>query len=252
MRARRLHWQGSTRERRLRERLDSILAGWVEAWGAEPARVAPTPARADLGPLPRDLRWLRATGKTGALWLGATEAGFDALGGRLAAADPADELGLGRRVGERALRDLMAQWLGLATAEIEPALVPSTQDLDPRHGGLRWRVTVGDLDWRVFADDALCAQWLPESPPAVAALAARSACVAAERITLDLMLDFGTATLAETHGLQVGDVLVSGTRLDALFGLATPAGRRLAGARLHQHGDRRAIQVRAAREDNPK
>jgi hypothetical protein len=252
MSARRLHWQGSTRERQLRERLDAVLAGWVEAWSAEPARVQPTSARTDSGPLPGDLRWLRATGKAGALWLGATEEGFDALGSRLAAADPVDELGLGRRVGERALRDLVAQWLGVVVADVEPTVAPSTQELDRRHGGLRWRIAVGDLEWRVFVDDALCAQWLPESRPAAEPPAARAACVAAERITLDLQLDLGTTTLAETHGLQVGDVLVSGTRLDALFRLATPAGQRLAAARLHQHGDRRAIQVRAAQDDKTK
>jgi hypothetical protein len=252
MSVRRLHWQGTTRQRLLRERFDAALAGWLEAWSAAPARPASATAQVGATPVDACLRWHRAGGRIGTLWVGASPEALDALGGRLADAHSDDGLGLGRRVGERALRDLVGQWLGGGASldDFAPAAAPDEADLDARHGACRFVLDAGVIELHVLLDDALCAHLLPEARGARVPLATRAACVAAEPVTLDLMLDFGTATLADAHGLQVGDVLVSRTRLDALFHIAQPGGRRLAGAHLHRLGDRRALRVCATSQDD--
>jgi hypothetical protein len=251
MSVRRLHWQGTTRERALRARLDAALDAWRSAWCVQPERWTISPAEHTTDAPPSALRWYRADGRTGTLWFGATGTSLDTLGARLADASGDDGYGIGERVGERAVRALLLQWLGGAAnaGDVARAEAPRAEDLDPRFGACHWRIAVGGTEWNVIADDALCAHLAPEASVAPTALTHRISAVAGERVALPVVFDFGPATLAEAHGLQVGDVLVSGARLDTDFQLANDDGRNLAAVRLHRTGAQLAVQVRAPNSD---
>lgn len=245
MKVRRLRWQGASRQQALAERLRQELTTWLQGWSVDPALLslktvdANTPRPAIGG------RWLRATGTTGTLVIGSRAAMFDGFGGLIAKAEHEDTLELGRRIGTRALRALLAQFVGTTPnqLELQETTAPNGEDLDPRFVGCEFLLSGAEFEARLIADNELCEHWLPSKRLPSKPLVAREAALADEPVRLDVILDLGQASLADTHGLQVGDVLVSSTALDSLFQLAHPDTRRLANARLVRRGDQRALHL---------
>jgi len=245
MKARRLRWQGVSRQRALVDRLRQELDTWLEGWSVDPALLALKLVDA---PAPRPAmggRWLRASGKTGALLIGARVSMFDGLGGMIAQSAHEDTLGLGKRIGERALRALLAQFVGVPAnqLDVQETPTPSGDDLDPRFIGGELVIEGTGFEARLIIDSALCEHWVPSKHPSSKPLALRETALAGEPVRLEVILDLGQASLADTHGLQVGDVLVSATSLASTFQLVQPNARPLANARLFYRGDRRALQL---------
>jgi len=190
-------------------------------------------------------RWLRASGKAGALLIGARTAMFDGFGGMIAKSSLDDSLGLGKRVGERALRALLAQFAGTSAnqLDLQETSTPGAEELDPRFVGCQLLVEGAGFEARLIVDNDLCEHWLPSKRPTLKPLATRDAALANEQIRLDVILDFGQASLADTHGLQIGDVLISSTSIGSTFQIVHPDSRKLVDARLFKRGAQRAVQI---------
>jgi hypothetical protein len=245
MKARRLRWQGASRQQALADRLRGELNAWLEGWSVDPALLTLKTVDAQASRPALGGRWLRASGKVGSLLIGARASMFDGFGGMIAKSAPDDTLGLGRRVGERALRALLAQLAGVAAnqLELQEAATPGIEELDPRFVGCEFSLDGPDFEARLIIDSDLCEHWLPSQRPLLKPLIARESALAGEQVRLDVVLDLGQASLADAHGLQVGDVLVSSTAVSSLFQLTSPDSRQLVNARLFRHGAKRAVQI---------
>lgn len=244
MSVRRLRWQGERRRQQLLEKLRGELAAWLQQWSVNPAALALAPFEADYAGPRAGWRWLVASGNGGELRVGAHASTLESFGALLAQATTSDPLALGRRVGERALRALLVQLAGGGNAiHIEAGEAPSLRDQEARFGGLGLRLHGTGFEAALWLDCGLCDRWLPPGPAKHPALATRDSALGRERVTLDVVLDLGETALAETQGLQVGDVLVSRTPLDSAFRLSGNGDRRVASVRLHRQGAQRALQI---------
>jgi hypothetical protein len=170
-------------------------------------------------------------------------------GEHLARVRAGERFDLGERLGRRALQGLLGQWLGAdASHDVEP---PSPEDLQVRFGGLRFQLRGENFHADLVVDAALCDRLAPVTSNAQPALVPRAAAQGGESMALQVRLDLGEASLADAHALQVGDVLVSGTRLDSTFELIHPDASVLALGRLRRHDRRLAFALQSA-ASNPR
>lgn len=247
MNPRRLRWRGASHQRALLLELQRQLGIWLQGWSvdaellslrlAEPQSVAAA-----------EKRWLQVRRKSGSAWLGSPVSMLEGLGGLLAKASPQDGLGLGSRLGERALRALMTQLVGGPAADVEIIAdsTPAPEEMQARFGGFRFLLEGNGFAATLIVDSELCDHWVPAKLPAMPALAARDSALGREDVLLEVRLELGQTSLADTHGLQVGDVLVSSTPLDSSFQLTHPDSRPIAIGRLFKLGTQRALQINAA------
>lgn len=246
MTVRRLRWQSASRQKALMGLLQQDLKAWLDGWSINPQLLSLRRADAAVDDEPdAKWRWWRASGNSGSLWLGAHASQLDGLGAMLAGAALGDSLGLGQRIGERALRALLAQMAGGSGNDVTMQLdeLPKATERDLRYGGCHFLLEGQGVEACLVLDHDLCEVRLP-TPKAVAmSLAPLASALGTELVRLDVLLDLGQASLAETQGLQVGDVLVSSTPLDSLFQLAQNDHRPLAGARLFRRGGMRVLHV---------
>jgi hypothetical protein len=247
MKTRRLRWHGPSRQEALANRLRLELGTWQEGWSVDPTLLSLRIADAGI-PQPSGWRWTRAISRSGGILLGADAATLASLGGLLAQAASDDPLGLGRRVGERALRALLTQFVGGAAnlIEIEDASTPAAEDQDPRFGGCSLVLQGTGFEARLLVDNELFEYWVHPQQSRLPVLLPRDASLGKERVVLDVVLDLGSATLADAQQLQIGDVLVSSTSIDSIFHLALPDSRRLVTANLVRKDGRRALQIDAS------
>ena len=246
MGVRRLRWQARGRQQALARVLQQDLKLWLEAWSVDPQLLSlRLIAATDDSEPGMGWCWWRASGQTGSLWPGARAQALEALGALLAGAGSGDSLGLGQRIGERALRALMTVMLAGPSNEPQMQIdsAPGRGERDPRFGGCGFWLEGHGFDAQLWLDHDLCELRLPTPRGSSIALSPLASAVSPESVLLEVLLDFGQASLAETQGLQVGDVLVSSTPLNSLFLLAQANHRALAGARLFRQGERRALQV---------
>ena len=244
--ARRLRWQSARRRQALTSLLQQDLKAWLEGWSVKPQLLSLRLVDAAVDGEPdAEWRWWQASGKSGSLWFGARASQLDGLGGLLAGAVTRDSLGLGTRIGERALRALLLQLAGGSGNDVTMQVdeLPKTMERDPRYGGCNFHLEGQGVEAWLVLDHDICEFRLPTPKPAAMSLAPLAVAVGSERVRLDVILDLGQASLAETQGLQVGDVLVSSTSLDSLFQLAQNDHRPLAGVRLFRREGLRALQV---------
>ena len=247
MKARRLRWHGASRQQALFDRLQQELTAWLEEWSVHPAlltlRLNDTHCATA-----SEWRWMRATSKVGSVLFGSHSAAIDGLGGLLANAAHHDALGLGGRVGLRALRALLTRFVGggAKLTDFEDVSPPTAEEQDPRFGGCGLLLQGEGFEARLIVDNSLFEFWVPPQTTALPALAQRASTLGNERVALDVVLDLGNATLADAHQLQVGDVLISNASIDSVFHLALPDARRLFVANLVRSGGRRALQVDAS------
>ena len=248
MKPRRLRWQSDRRRAALSDRLQLEVTAWLDGWSVAPAALGLRESQDEVSGAVAGVRWLRAQGNAGTLLFAARAAMIDGLGGLLANAAARDDLELGRRVGDRALRDLLTRLAGGATAQAEIAdgAAPNVDELQPRFGSCAFVLEGSGFEARLWLDDALCERWLPTASPPQEALAPRDATLKKEMVEFDVVLDLGQGLLSETIGMQVGDVIATGAPIDSLFHLIHPSARRLASGRLFRHGDQRALQLDAA------
>ena len=244
MRARRLRWHGPQRQTALADSLRSELWTWLEGWSVDPALLTLRVSGSGV-PDAAAWGWTHATSRAGSVKFGAPEAVLDAFGGYLAGAAHADGLGLGRRIGGRALRALATQFAGGAgnLIEIHEASTPTAEDQEQRFGGCGLVLQGSGFEIRVFVDNDLFEYWVPPQRTILQPLSPRDDALGAECVDLDVVLDLGAAKLADAHQLRVGDVLVSNMSIDSVFHIALPDTRRLVTANLVRTGLRRALQI---------
>lgn len=245
MQYRRLRWHSRRRQEALFTRLDNELNRWLSAWSVEPACLSLQPMSADAYKPATPIKWLRFNASKGVLYFGAPALHIEGLGGLLAKASADDILHLGRRIGDRALKALVSQWLetGIPDLEVEEISLPSNEIFDSRFGGTFFSLKGSGFQAYVVFDAEIVDNLIPTVVGSLEPLAARDSLFGNEKIELNVMLDLGAAKLEDTIGLQVGDVLLSGTSIHSAFHLIHPDMRRLADVRLVRKGLLRAIQV---------
>jgi len=240
----RIRWQGQSRQRDLVARLQGELDTWAADWCVDAAVFTLTCV--DEGPVAG--RWLRLAGKRGGAWLVGNDAQLRRFGAVVASAEADDTLDWSWRIGRRALHALLARLLGVDAAShpLVDAIAPPARELDPRHGAVLMRLAGPGLDACVVLDAAAIDAWLPTAPVAPVALAGFADSLAAATVTLEVVLPLGSASLAETHGLQVGDVLISDVPVDTLFDLVRPDRSRVARGRLCRRDTQLALCLESA------
>lgn len=245
MHHRRLRWHSRRRQEALLTRLDNELNRWLDAWSVEPACLSLQPMAADAYKPATPITWLRFNASNGVMYFGAPASHIEGLGGLLAKASNDDILHLGRRVGDRALKALASQWLdaGVPDLEVEEISAPSKEIFDSRFGAAFFSLKGSGFQAYVVFDSEVVDKLVPITVGNLEPLSARDSQLGNEKIELNVMLDLGAATLADTLGLRIGDVLLSGTSINSTFQLIHPDMRRLADVRLARKGMLRAIQV---------
>jgi hypothetical protein len=166
---------------------------------------------------------------------------LQALGAQLLGLDASGSAGLAEAIGRRAFADLARM---VATTEATP---PRVEVLDARpiaglaarNGTLQLAWSLGTARADLFADAALCEALLPSVRQPTPALASRNEAIASESITLDAVLDLGTAGLHDVLALRPGEVVKTRLRLDAPLHARLPDGRAaFSGALLAEQGQR--------------
>lgn len=245
MHFRRLRWHSRRRQEALFSRLDLELKRWLDAWSVESECLTLQPLEADAYKPAAPLKWLRVNTDKGVLSLGAPEVHLESLGGLLAKANMDDVLHLGRRIGDRALKALFAQWMSVAVLDldIQEGTSPSNEVFHPRFGYKIFSLKGLGFSAYLILDPDLIDSLVPGIVNSLGPLVSRDGSFGNEKIQLNVLLDLGATTLADTIGLQVGDVLLSNTSIDSVFQLTHPDMRHLANVRLVRKGLQRAVQV---------
>jgi hypothetical protein len=242
MTTRRLRWRGPAQQQRIQQELERQLALWLQGWSVEGPWLSI--AQDDTAAIASERRWLRAHGKAGTTWVGLASNAPARLGERLARVSPTDRSDLSERIGLRALRALLAQLMNTTAELLElDETAPAPADLQARFGGQRWQLTGAEFAASLVLDSETCDRIAPPIPAAAIKLEPRASALGAEQVSLRVQLNLGETTLQEAHALQVGDVLVSSTRLDALFHMIDADSRPLASGRLRRHDRRLAFAL---------
>ena len=252
MTTRRLRWRGPAQMQRIESELQRQLSAWLQGWSVEAqwlrlAADESSPVAA--GPQ----RWLCARAGGNTAWIGAPAQQLARLGDRLAGVAVHERSDLGERIGRRALRALLAQWLGCEAERVVFAEeAPAPEDLQARFGGARFQLQGQAFSALLVVDAGLCDLLAPTAAPKLPARASRAAALGEARVDFQVRLSLGETTLSEAHALQVGDVLVSGTRLDASFELVHPDARVVAEGRLRRNDGRLAFALQSANSTSRK
>lgn len=243
MSATRLRWQGRQRRQQLLDKLRGELAAWLAHWSVDPTLLSLS--------LLEDAAWPQASGwgwrAANGLRVGASAVDLDRLGALLARASADDALHLGRRVGARAWNALLAQFAIAGKAELvwSEAEAPSSRERETRWGGTAFVLAGSGFAAVLWVEAELGERWLPSPAVASPRVRARESALGGEPVSLQVVLDLGAATLADTQALRVGDVLVSNAPLHRAFQLRGAGARPLATAHLYRNGERRCIQLDA-------
>lgn len=245
MQYRRLRWHSRRRQAALFSCLDVELNRWLSAWSVEPECLSLQSITVDIYKPVAPLKWQRANTNKGVMYVGAPELHLESLGGLLAKASADDILHLGRRVGGRALKALISQWMDTAILDLdlEDVSAPSNDISDSRFGYLMFTLKGPGFLAYVVLDSNLVDSLVPSASISPKPLASIDTVLGNEKIELNVVLDLGASKLEDTIGLQVGDVLVSNTSIHTAFHLTHPDMRRLTNAHLVRKGLQRAIQL---------
>lgn len=246
MRPMRIRWLGAARRRELLDALQAQVRLWSEEWSVAPDAFKIEPADDDSLSGAAGWHWKMAACAAGTLHLGVRLRMLNALGGLLANASVEDRLGLGRRVGERALQSLAARLTGEGSIGLSVGEMPSVKMREAKFGGLYVNLVGRGFDALLWLDSGLCDVLCPPPSRTAAPLDRKEAALGQETMILDLVVDLGSATVNDTSGLRVGEVLVSRTPLKNLFHLVTPDGKRIARGSPCRNGTSLAVQIESA------
>jgi hypothetical protein len=247
MQFRRLRWHSRRRQDVLFERLDRELQRWLGAWSVEPNWLNLNPISLDMYKTATPLKWLRVSSEKGELLMGAPETQLNNLGGMLAKASSDDVLHLGKRIGDRALKALASSWHGVAVTalDIETCKPPSNEIFLPQFGYSAFSLKGSGFSAFLIFDANLIDSLVPSTSSDYASLESRESALVNETIMLNVSLSLGDTTLADTVGMQVGDVLMSSTSIHSIFNLVHPGQRHLANVRLVRNGNQQAVLIDA-------
>lgn len=246
MRPKRIRWLSNDRRHQLLGMLQQHVRKWAEEWSVVADGFSIEIMESEHVWDITTWSWSSAVTPAGTIYLGAPHDALRTLGGHLAQASVGNDLGLGQRISERALRALMVRLLGDASACLWPGDPPSTKEREKRFGGLSVRLRGLGFNAALWLDSRACDVLCPEPWKDFGALNRIESALGSERLTLDVALSFGPATVEDTRGLRVGEVLVSRTPLDGLFKIATSDGKQIARASLFRAGASRAVRIESA------
>ena len=246
MRPTRIRWLSTERRRQLLEALQRHVRQWSEEWSVAPDGFAIELLDSDHVWDITSWRWGAAVCPTGTLFFGAPWEALGSLGGLLAQAAAENDLGLGRRVAERSIQSLIGRLMGDASACLWPGDPPSPKEREKRFGGLGVRLRGLGFNAALWLDGQVCEFLCPVPDQERAPLDRVESALGSEAVTLDVVLDFGPATVGDTRGLRVGEVLVSRTPLEGLFKLTASDGSQVARASLFRSGASRAVRIESA------
>lgn len=246
MRPRRIRWLSTDRRHQLLSVLQQHVRKWSEEWSVAPDGFSIELMESDHVWEITSWCWGAAVCRTGTLYFGAPKASLGALGGLLAQASIGDDLGLGQRVAERSIQALVSRLMADPSACLWPGDPPTAKEREKRFGGLSVRLRGVGFNAAIWLDSQVCESLCPTPAQDLGPLQRIESALRTEAITLDVVVDFGPATIAETQGLQVGEVLVSRTPLQGLFKLTAPDGTHVARASLFRAGASRAVRIESA------
>lgn len=208
-------WQGRTRREQLRTAVQALLDAWLEQWSVSGAGHV---TQLDAGVAePDGMTWACAEGAGGSLYMRLPAGTAAGVGNFLAGVDDADSQGLAEGIGRRALLDLVAHLTG-AGAKLESlasGMKPPPAALEPKRGVLALRCSLGGYEFECYLDCGLCDSLVPVATKVCEPLVAPSTAVLPSRISLDAVLDLGTAALADTISLKPGEIIKTDIPLDA-------------------------------------
>lgn len=240
MSTRQLRLQAASQRRELLLALQRQLSSWLQDWSVQPGLLRVQGA-ARLAEIPSTHRWLLASTANGRLWIAEPDSFSANLGAWLAATTASSVLGLSERVGARARNALLSSVL--ASPEPSFSVVPDTVQESGDFGYYCFEVETPDESIYLVMDWSLADRIALPPQQARQAVHKRESGLGDAVVRLNVLLDLGGATLAETSGLRVGDVLVSSTPLDSAFQLSHPDSRPIATGRLFTKDSLRAIQL---------
>lgn len=248
MRSTRIRWLSTDRRHQLLAVLQQHARQWSEEWSVAPDGFSIELMESDHVWEIASWYWGAAVCPTGTLYLGMPRESLATLGALLAQASVGRELGLGQRIAERAIQSLARRLLSDASTCLWPSDSPSAKEREKRFGGLGVRLRGAGFNAFLWLDGQVCEFLCPTSTPVqeLGALHRFDAALGSEPITLNVTVDFGPATIADTRGLEVGEVLVSQTPLQGLFKLTAPDGCEVARASLYRIGGRRVVRIESA------
>lgn len=242
-------WLPAQRRAALRVRLDTLLQAWLRQW----SMAAPSADLLDLGEA-RLERCDRLFAQQQARIAFVIEDGNTARLGSLLA-DVADSIGgqLARDLGESALADLAARWLGVAEGEAASSLPASglpADHFDARHRSAVFTLRLRGLTLHVGLDAAAIERILPRAAQTASTeeLVTRTEALDGSRVRLELQLPLGQAPLSDFLDLACGDVLLCEAPLNTSFRLRSDAGELPFDGRLVRQGDRKAVLLETPRD----
>lgn len=246
MRPKRIRWLSTERRRQLLVVLQQHVRQWSEEWSVAPDGFSIELMESDHVWDITSWRWGSAVCPTGTLYFGAPREALGALGGLLAQASVGNDLGLGQRIAERSIQALIGRLMGDVSACLWPGDPPSAKEREKRFGGLSVRLRGVGFNAALWLDSQVCEFLCPAPVQTLGPLLRVESALGSETVTLDVVVDFGPATIGDTRGLRVGEVLVSRTPLDGLFKLTAPDGKPVARASLFRSGASRAVRIESA------
>lgn len=246
MRTPKIRWLGPERRRQLLEKLQGQVDLWSDEWSVSPGKFSFELLDSEYIDEASGWHWYVADCPSGTLHFGAPPEMLDLLGGVLAQIADRGSSGFGRRVAERALQSLAARLTGSASTRLLSGDMPSERERLARFGGLCGKLSGRDVEAILWLDSALCDVISPPQSRVRTPLQRRESSLGSEQISLDVVVDFGSATVADTRGLRIGEVLVSRTPLESQFHLVTPAGKSVGRGNPCRSGGSRALQIQSS------
>jgi hypothetical protein len=221
-------WQGKARREEMRAVVTSRVQEWLRHWCTKAMQVEVvtfSSERPDAG-RNRD-RWHQLAGGAGTLSLRGDARVHEQLASLLAGVAASDSVGLAAGIGQRMLQDLAST---LAMAEPHDTLSatdrdPAPQAVESRCGAVGWLLSLDAIQIELYLDATLCDALVPpRMPNATQPLTSRRQTIGHSSVTLDAVLDLGTAALADTQFLRPGEVLKTSIPLDALIAVRSESG----------------------------
>ncbi|MBD9437306.1 FliM/FliN family flagellar motor switch protein [Pseudoxanthomonas sp. PXM03] len=246
MEVRRIGWQGASRARWLRERMEQRLTYWWHGWFTGDDRLLELRLHAISLPPAQvaGLEWHSLSHEGQHLMLGAPLGAAHAFATRALHVPESEANTLTGDVAAACRDDLIASLWGEGPhAPLVCGEPPAPWQLEPRHGGLLFQLQGLSASIWVWANRAWCDAHGPE--PAVRApspLSDRRSALGKSQLRLSAHIDLGQIALADSLEWSVGEVLLTDIPRRARVELSTNKMHVTSGV-LGQTGDNRHITL---------
>lgn len=240
-----LRWQGSARIERVRLSFADRSREWLSEWSATRQECCIFTLDQSSTPTMKGV-WVRVRSTEGELYLRYDPDMCTVLGHRLAGLPEHGCDAIGEGIGRRALVDLATRLGSEGEVEVIPADASfSASVLDPRRGIAAYRWVLGTVEVDLYVDASFCDAIDPPVSATRAQLVARDQAVLPGVITLEAVLDLGSAALADTVSLRPGEIIKTKVPIDALVEVRSVSGKAAFVGTLVGAGENRALRCSA-------